>query len=252
MVEIRHLENAPITEALIDFRIKNSNIESLEKSLELLKERIGVRYPQVNARRGFEAAVQFKVGGVAEQRAGDTGFKGYVFASEDGRNLAQFRDDGFTYNRLKPYTSWGQLLPEAIDLWKLYVEAAKPEYVVRVALRYINHFSLPLPVEDISNYLTGLPNAPEGTSYYLSGFLTRVMMVDPELNLQAAVTQALELNIAQPNSAGVILDIDTSKQKEFNPQDGDILETLEALHKMKNDIFFGSITEDTLRLFNGS
>jgi uncharacterized protein (TIGR04255 family) len=251
MVEIRHLQNAPIAEALIDFRVKNSNVRSLEKSLDTLKERIGVRYPRVQATRGFQAEVKFRSGGAAEHSTEDTGFQGYFFVSEDGLKIAQFRYNGFTFNRLKPYSSWEEILPEALDLWKLYIEVAKPEYIVRVSLRYINHIKLPLPIDDMSRYLTGLPDVPENTLYLLKSFLTRLLIIEPRLNLEAAVTQALEPDI-ESNSVVVILDIDTFKQKEFSPQDSEILTTLDALRKMKNIIFFGSITEETLRLFNGS
>lgn len=251
MVEIRHLKNAPITEALIDFRVKNSNADSLEKSLDILKKQIGAKYPQAKAAQGFSAEVQFRAGGVAEQRAGDTGFQGYLFISEDEKNIVQFRADGFTFNRLKPYTDWESIYTEAISLWKLYIEAAKPEYVIRVALRYINQIRLTLPIDDLSKYFTIVPSAPEDTFYHFKSFLSRILVFEPKMNLEGAITHALEPNI-EPNSVIIFLDIEAFKQKEFSPQSDDIPATLTLLRKMKNDIFFGSITEDTARLFNGS
>lgn len=251
MAEIRHLRNAPITEALIDFRVRSNKTEILENSLDTLKERLGSRYPKVQAGHGYRAQVLFRLGGTTENSSGETGFQGYFFESQDGLNIVQFRPDGFTFNRLKPYTSWEEIFAEALGLWKLYVEVAKPEYVIRVALRYINYIKLPLPIYDISQYITGLPDVPKNTFYSLTGFLTRLQLIEPKLKLEAAVTQVLEPNI-EPNSVVIILDIDTFKQKEFNPQDNEILTIFDALHEMKNTIFFGSITEETVRLFNGS
>lgn len=251
MAEIRHLKNAPITEAIIDFRVKNSNVQSLEKSTDYLKERIFDSYPKAQAMLGYQAEVRFRLGGVTEQTAGDTGFKGYFFTSEDGLNVAQFRADGFTFNRLKPYTSWENIFTEVMRLWGLYIEVAKPEYVIRIAVRYINHIKIPLPVEDISRYLTTLPDSPKNTFYQLRGFLTRLQFVELKLNLEAITTQALELS-PDPNSVILYLDIDAYKQGQFSPLDEDIPKILKALREMKNTIFFGSITEETVRLFNGS
>ncbi len=66
-----------------------------------------------------------------------------MYVSEDEVKLVQFRLDGFTFNRSKPYTSWEQVFPEAFGLWKEYVSLAAPEFVNRIAVRYINRLDLP-------------------------------------------------------------------------------------------------------------
>ncbi len=43
----------------------------------------------------------------------------------DRLNVAQFRRDGFTFNRLRPYTKWEEIRPEALRLWQLYTAKAK-------------------------------------------------------------------------------------------------------------------------------
>src|SRR5436309_13324679 len=106
MIEPRHLPNAPVTEALIDLRVNKSDTESLEKSRERLKEKLGGRFPNIQERRGFETGFVFQMGRCAQHHMKDTGFDGYLFTSQDGLNAPQFRADGFTYNRLKPYTSY--------------------------------------------------------------------------------------------------------------------------------------------------
>lgn len=254
MVEIRHLSNAPITEAVIDFRVKNTNSELLQKSLNMLKEKLGSQYPKVQEPRGIQAEFQFREGELTIPSAKDTGFHGYFFISQDGLNIVQFRLDGFTFNRLKPYTSWEKIYPEALSVWKLYIQVAKPEYVIRVALRYINHLQIPLPIKDFSQYLTAppnIPNIPLSTNYNLRGFLTRLLLYESQLNLEATITQTLEPSI-ESSVAIIILDIDAFKTAEFNPEDADIHKTLNVLREMKNKLFFGSITEETVRLLNGS
>ncbi len=246
MARIRHLQRAPITEALIDFRVSVS--KQLDGStFSDLKESLRNGYPNVEERRGAEAAIAFGPGHLLATRTRDLGVQGFFLKSADGLNVAQFRVDGFTFNRLKPYTSWEQVLPEALHLWKTYVDKASPDYVSRLALRYINHLNIPLPIEDFSQYLTSSPVVPPDLPQDISSFLTRVVLHEPESGLAANVTQALEKGL-DPSSVAVILDIDAYKTGEFDPRGAEVAEVLEALHVFKNRIFFGSVTDHALRL----
>ena len=58
MAEVRHLNNAPITEAIIDFRVKLPSEFQVETFLEL-KNTIGDRFPKVEDRKLFSS--QFKI-----------------------------------------------------------------------------------------------------------------------------------------------------------------------------------------------
>jgi uncharacterized protein (TIGR04255 family) len=42
-------------------------------------------------------------------------------------DVAQFRRDGFTVNRLAPYTGWQRLKALATELLPLFLEHARPE-----------------------------------------------------------------------------------------------------------------------------
>ena len=247
MIRIRHLERAPITEALIDFRVSVSKQLDAATFLEF-KEFLGDRYPKVEERRGAQAAIEFGPGKPLAAHTKDLGLQGFFFRSGDGLNIAQFRVDGFTFNRLKPYTRWEEIFPEALRLWKLFIEKVTPEYVSRLALRYINHLNIPLPIEDFAQYLTLPPVVPPELPQHVSSFLTRVVLHESESGLAANVTQALEQGL-DPKSVTIILDIDAYKTGEFDPHGAEVAEVLEALHGFKNRIFFGSLTEAALRLY---
>ena len=74
----------------------------------------------------------------------------------------QFRINGFTFNRLKPYTSWGDILPQVKDLWSLYIDIASPESITRIAVRYINNIEIPKPDNIVfSDYLKVPPKIPD-------------------------------------------------------------------------------------------
>ncbi|MBI4421818.1 MAG: TIGR04255 family protein, partial [Gemmatimonadetes bacterium] len=207
MAEIRHLARAPITEALADFRVSLSPNFKPE-AFQALKDRLRDRYPAVEEHRFFQTSFKFEIkqGRAMPPGPTSTGLRGYFFRSEDGRDVAQFRVDGFTYNRLAPYTSWDEIRPEALRLWELYLEIAAPEKLDRVALRYINRIRL-APAGDLSEHLEVMPAFFPGAPDHLVTFLTRVTSHDPETGNFANVAQALERD-TDPAAAIVILDID--------------------------------------------
>lgn len=247
MATYRHLANAPITEAIIDLRVRlPSGFQVTE--LSSLREMVQDRYPDGKERRLITGGFGMKAGKPVIQPPEDKGIDGYVLRSADNKQVAQFSKGGFTLSRLKPYTHWEDILAEAKDLWQLYVAKASPELVTRIAVRYINQLNIPLPINNFTRYLTAPPNIPDTIPQAMSHFLTRVVVHDVELDTTANITQALQKS-PSPDYVTIILDIDTYKQKERGFDESDIWLTLGQLRDLKNRIFFDSITEETARLF---
>lgn len=247
MVSPRRLRNPPITEALIDIRAKLPPDADLGQ-LASLQSAIGDQYPSKEEIQRRELTLEFQAGESLKAFTRDVRALGYRFKSQDGKQIAQFKLDGFTLNRLKPYESWEQLRDESRRLWALYVNATSPEAITRVALRYINHLEIPLPIKDFGDYLTAPPIVPEVLPQGISSFLTRVVIHEPSLSAVVIITQALEA-IIKPGIAPIILDIDVFKEAQFEPMGKDAWELLEELRVFKNRIFFESITEKTVELF---
>ncbi len=246
MPEPRHLKNAPITEAIIDFRVKaRPDLKAIE--FAHVRSQLADRFPKLDERRGFEATVELGRGG-SRAAARDLGLQGYFFKSADEKKVVQFRIDGFTFNKLRPYTKWEDIFPQAMEIWQLFWRVARPEVVTRLALRYINHIPLPPTLKDYDDYLRASPPIPPELPQYLSGFLSRITVHDPETDVAANIAQALETNPVA-GTITVILDIDAYKQGEYSPEEPAIAETFQQLRRFKNDIFFNSLTDKTLRLF---
>lgn len=246
MAKQRHLAKAPIAEAIIDFRVKLPSGYNVTNLLSLQKK-LRKGYPQVEERRAFEGGLRVKDKQV-EQIFTDRGLQGYILKSSDGKDVAQFKQDGFTFSRLSPYTNWETVSAEAKRLWELYAKATTPELITRLATRYINRMDLPLPMNDFSQYLTTPPTIPESLPQGISHFLTRLTILDPEPDMVAHVTQALEKS-SKPDHVAIILDIDVFKQMDLGFPESDIWPTFEKLHDFKNRIFFDNIQEKTARLF---
>jgi uncharacterized protein (TIGR04255 family) len=242
MVTPRHLDKAPITEALVDVRVKlRSDIDL--SSLQQVADLTSSGYPEKQERIRVESKVDSKT------KKPETTFDvdGYLCTSLDKKQVVQFRLDGFTFSRLRPYQTWEDLCQEAHRLWQLYVQATSPELVTRVALRYINRLDIPLPLRDFGDYLTAPPIIPQDLPRGLISFLTRNVIRDPSLNLMAIISQSLE-PVGAADVAPVVLDIDVFKEVQYNVGEKVIWETLDQLREFKNNIFFKSITEKIVEL----
>lgn len=240
MAEHRHLGNAPIAEALVDLRTLLQDDFDLGR-FRVLGEQLGDRFPAVELLHGQTMTLKVEAGKPATTTATFSA-RGYLFRSADGKTIAQFRRDGFTFNRLRPYTSWDELGPQALELWEMYRTVANPPPCSRIALRYVNQIDVTAGDISLASMLTALPGVPHDRPRLLNEFFTRVVLADPDTGLTAAITQA-----TQPAPGGtvalILLDIDTYRAASAGIPDREVAPTLNALRKLKNDIFFGSITD---------
>ncbi len=236
------LKNAPITEALIDIRVKLPSTTDV-KAIDSLFEKIKNRYPVRQEHRVSEFSFQLKPGEdpvkAAKQRV-----NGYRYVSADQKQIVQARLDGFTMSRLRPYTKWTDLRDEAKELWGFYKEITKPEAITRVALRYINDLNIPFPMNDFADYLAAPPIVPHGLPQDVSSFLTRVIVPEPQLGANAIITQAFEPVAPEIKITHlpIILDIDVFKYDSQGIDEKDAWNYIEQLRHFKNKIFDKSIT----------
>ncbi len=75
----------------------------------------------------------------------------------------QVRAQGFSFNRLAPYSSLDDYLPEIERTWRLYVDLVSPTQIRFIRLRYINRILLPMAEKkvDLDEFLTIGPRQPD-------------------------------------------------------------------------------------------
>lgn len=248
MARARYLPNAPITEGLIDFRVRTAR-ELTPETLEQLEARLRGSYAEkgsiVQQEVNFGAPDGTQPARVVAREVGAR------FHSEDEKHVAQFQHEGFTLSRLAPYAGWESLKSEAGRLWTIYVELAGPEAITRVACRFINNLRLPLaPGQDLAEFLTASPQIPPALPQVMLAYMQRVVIAHPELNARTVLTQMLDPNaMAATNAVPVILDIDVQCEQEFSPNGPEVWERLEQLREMKNKVFFECLTERAVELY---
>lgn len=239
-----HYTQAPITEALIDIRVKAlSGVSSTD--LASLQAREGSAYPK---KKGLYSA-SLEVGDADEPGGGITteatkSHRGWAFVSEDKLHVWQARTDGFSFSRLAPYESWEPFRDESRRLWSITKGVLKPEFVTRLAVRYINRIEFPLPLGDFKDYLRTVPEVAPGLPQGLSGFFMQLHIPQQDIRAGLVLNESLA-EAKRPNSVAFILDIDISRTEEVPQSEEGLWEVFEQLHIKKNEVFEACITDRT-------
>jgi len=177
-------------------------------------------------------------------------WKGLQFRSADGIRVARFDRDGFTFSRLAPYQDWDDLQDEVLRLWEIHIQAADPDKIVRIGVRFINRVDLPLTTVELKDYIPSFPQQPLGLEMLnQENFLHIDHFQVPNYNYSVSVTKTLERGAQDAagtfQSWGIILDVDVSTLQHLDVKDfGQIRTKLAEMRWLKNKVFFGSISDN--------
>lgn len=240
----RHYKKAPIREAIIQIQVQP------EQGVEVAQLEALVANPSDYATRRpifrNEVVGQFKDGkSTATAKQDRIGFR---LIGAEGKHIAAFRPDGFSFSRLNPYENWTSLRSEARRIWEIYKVAIGPAKIVRVSLRYINQLDLPSNLRDFSDYIRTFPTISSDLPQQLSGFFMQVQIPQPDLQALLILNETL-LPPTDPKVLSIVLDTDIVKIEDF-ASDEAAWTTLDALRIRKNLIFEGSITNNTRDLIS--
>jgi uncharacterized protein (TIGR04255 family) len=177
------------------------------------------------------------------------GAEGFMFKSSDGQRVVQARQDGFTFNWLRPYDKWETFRDEARSHWESYRQLFRPEAVTRLGLRYINRIEAPLPFDDFRDFVNTAPDIAHGVPQGISALFMRLEIPDPKRALIAIVTETMEPPTEGGKHLPLIFDIDIVRSATFEPTSPAIWETFEQMREYKNEIFFASVTERAKEMF---
>jgi uncharacterized protein (TIGR04255 family) len=172
------------------------------------------------------------------------------FLAEDERQLVQIRAQGFSFNRLAPYSSLDDYLPEIERTWKRFVEVTKSVQVRKVGARYINRILLPMPEGhlELADYLQVCPQLPDEENLTFVGFLNHHSAVEAGTNNQVNI-----ILTSQRSDGGrlpLILDIETFHVGPSNPEDWTQIQSrIASLRSLKNRVFKNTLTDKCLNLF---
>jgi uncharacterized protein (TIGR04255 family) len=238
------LDKAPIIEALIDIHVEPplARLEDLDPFDDFARGEFPERKRVVEWQGNVDLSDD-----EPKVTAPRTEVKGSAFWAADKRRVMQARLNGFSFSHLAPYDSWSALRNDARGWWNKFCGVTKPTEVKRYAVRFINRLELPLPMSDFGDYLRTSPRVADGLPQSLSSVFMRLVV--PFHDATVIITQAIDEAGVTVDKIPVILDIEVFQTASV-PCDGDELwQSLETLRRIKNDVFFSSLTPTAWRLF---
>lgn len=244
---MRKYPNAPIVEAVIEFRLRFDNaptVDALDRFCTGIADRFPTKVP-VNV-----MAVQLaQQAGDQPQLHGNNSQIGFRLTSVENDRVAMIQQDSFIYSHLAPYSDWDTFSDELKFLWLKFSESLAPKAVIRVATRYINRIVVPQSRVELKDYFTIGPELPAAMAEHLSGFFVQLQLPLTDLHAGARSVINFSPQPSSPDTCAFVLDIDTFREDEFAPDSGEIWEFLNHLRLKKDEIFESSITDKTRKLF---
>ena len=246
------LKLPPIVEAVVDIDCDLPPDRPLSKIEEEATASLRESYPKVEKK--FIKQVQFGIGEQSTHKFKE-GIAAFLFRREDGRQLTQFRNGGYSFNRLAPYDGLDTYLPEIKHTWENYKTIALPKTVRKISLRTINRIPLPLDQKGslkLGEYLQTDPRLPQidGRTLSFTGFVHRHQIRDEKSGQEAHLVLASQDH--QEGKMNLLLDISAFDRSmiSLDPQDWDVIEsTIQSLRRLKNDLFANILTQKCLDQF---
>ncbi len=235
------LPKAPIHEAVLEI-----GVELPEAGRELLIGRLQEEFSELSKSRDV---VQLQIDASASVAQAQRDITGVLLETADKGSIVHARLDGFAVSKLRPYSDWHEFCRAAMQLWDRYRRITRPIRCVRLGLRYINHLEIDLAV-NISESLNISLNVPP---FLAPVGMTEVMTMFTSEFPDAGATARVMLHIppVQTHDTRVVavLDIDVFRPIDIAPEGPALWREFERLRKVKNDVFFNSITEEARKRY---
>lgn len=240
------LAKPPIVEAVVDIDCDmppGFQLAALEKSAQ---EAFSAAYPKYRVLFVEQHRVEAK-GTEPSVHSTNRAVQGLQFLHDDEKQLVQVRAKGFSFNRLAPYTTLDDYLPEIERTWRAFVKVASPVQVRVVRLRYINRIILPTIVE-LNDYLQIGPCLPDEESLAFLGFLNQYVALEKTTGHE--VHCVLTTQPTEEDKRALIFDNGAGASGAVEPENWAwILEKIQLLRGLKNRVFKNTLTEKCLNLF---
>ena len=243
--KFQHLKKAPIIEAVFEIKtIPATSWEEAERTAEI--KRI---YPSGYT---FESETKFEqTFGLIPVQSPEAispvvSWNGLKMISDDKTEIIRFSRDAFSFSRLRPYTNWDNFSSNSLKNYERYKTINNSAFnIKRLGIRFIN--SIDYEGNDLSKYLKYPPVMAGNIDMTLSGFLHHNSYSVLEEGFQINHIQMLKP--AAENQKNPVLIIDVDIFLDIIKPDFNITAALSKIRNLKNDIFFGSITEEMIGRF---
>jgi len=246
----KNLNNPPIAVAL--FQLKYSSIGL--KLSDFLKYDIVLKHSFPIRKENIQVGIDLgsssiplgvsTITGTSEAKIGS-----YVYYTLDQKVKFEISEDTITYINERPYEGWDNFKKSTFHSLMIIEEILNKIEVIRTSIRFINRFTFD-NFENPQDYFKTLISSTDDNNllYPIVNYGFRLIMDIPKTDSYSIVNHNVE-NV-RSNSYMYTFDIDVLDKQHLVYNEETISETMEALRKIKNEIFFSSVTLKTLELCN--
>ena len=240
---------APIVEAVVDIECRFREGFLIGDISGAAQRELQAEYPVFQ--QPLARTISFNVPAREEVTAhGTTEIQALQFKTATAEQIVQIRPSGYSFNRLAPYLSLDEYLPEIERTWMLFTKITEAIEVKAVRLQYINRLLLPLVGGGLNfdAYLRVSPHLPDESGLVFKGFLNQHIAVEPETQTEARIV--LLTQAAEGERLPVIFDITVGRGESIQPNDWTAIHArIDALRRLKNRIFTNTLTPSWLRTY---
>ena len=244
------LNNPPVVVALFQFKYNPTGIKLNDflKYDTLLKHNFPIR--KENIQVGIDLGGSSiplgvsKITGTSDAKIGS-----YVYFSIDQKIKLEISESKITYIDERPYKGWDNFKESALKSLLALTDILSNIEVVRTSIRFINRFTFD-NFDNPQDYFKTLISSSEDNQlpFPLRQYGFRLLMDVPETDIYSIVNQNVE-NV-RTNNFIYTFDIDVLDNQHLIFDKETLAANMENLRQVKNEIFFGNVTQKTLDLCN--
>ncbi len=233
---------APIIEAIVEFRYENPLEESALEKFSLALEKF---YPDSEPQPHVDIHVNIDSREVLKKEE-----VGVIRSNPDQTQVVVIRPKSVTCSMRAPYKDFESFNSQIEDVWDISHKAVGFRKLVRVGMRYINRIDLLdeggiINYEDFLNLRISLPEDFTPISSYDINFTFQI----PDIKSRARIISTVKHDIVI-NHASFFLDIDIGRTYELPQKKADVSLILQDMRIQKNALFEQFITDKSRALFN--
>jgi len=242
MSDIKLLSNPPIQEALVHFEFSLPQVKDVDQLLWFTKQ-LTEDYPIIKEKISFE--LKFKPNSVENsQHSSQKKVVGFMLTSNDKRKVVQISTNSYTFSIIRPYKNWEELLDETMKGWNLFISKAEDLKLLKLGIRFINNITFEInDLDSLGDFIKLTPVIPEEIPNMLENLFMQITLSD-ENGIKTNITQTTQSITG--NVVNYIFDIELFKGIHLSGYDSRIIDTLLIMRKLKNKIFFNSLSEKVL------
>lgn len=239
MAKIIQLKKTPIKEIILTISFtENADLNSLEKFLNLTE----IQKTFTLRQTGFHTKVEAK--NTNEKPIANIQNDGYVLRSTEPLNrIIQARRGSFSLHKVKGYESFDVLYSELIEYWNALLKCTGDLTINDISVRYLNFIEKENTeeIQDLVKIHTIHPFGNDIDNNFSQ--LKFEYQKNSEIIVNLVTARGMD-NYKE----GIIFDIILNRR--IKPDEKNALSLFKEMRDVKNDLFFETITEQTINKYN--